>query len=264
MPVFSNQQMNSMCEALKGMVSTYAAKTALTLTQEEFIASFINLEHIEFLQHVRELVGAISTSNDFRFTHYGTEPVPLALDGTSVPLVMGVTGNCPNGLPILIPKYTSGGFQPTAPEAVKEKFATWAADRRRIGLAAGVGFCALRWLSQTCGNAKAVSVMFPAATTLLARMDDNGRDGESTGKNQAKAQKVASSKYIGELPAIPPALRRLIYEASQVINALTLVVDAPDVVAPKHGAYFWMTSSAHHPDVMSLMSEHMGSHPGFI
>lgn len=251
MPILTPNQLKDIPDVLTKMVTDYATKTSIVLTEDEVVKSFIDPEHVQKLLDVDKLVGSVDATTQYPFSHHLVDDVLRAEDGTRVPVVMSLGLNMTNGKPMPIPKYISGGLQKTAPVDVVARIRTWAMDRRRVGTAAAVGVSAVYWLNQTCGNAKAAAVMFPALTTLISRLPDNDRRGKSTGASYAKAQKVAESKSIGALPATTPKLRRLIYEASQVINSLVLVEAAPVPQVPKCGAFLWMHSSDMHPDTQA-------------
>lgn len=259
MPLMRPYMLDKLIAVLDGLVTSYATKTAFVLTQEEFIQCFVDPKHRPLLDEVEKLVGVATPSDSFRFTHHLTDDLLLERDGTRIPVVMSIGCKWPGSQPILVPKYAAGGLQPTAPEDLVARIRTWAMDRRRVGTAAGVGAAALVYLNQTCGNAKAAAVMFPAYTTLMARIEDNDKQGNSTGVSLNRAQRVNDTKSIGALPALKPAVRRAIYESSQVINALTLVSDAMDAQVPRKGAFLWMQSATLDPDLTRNFTEELGT-----
>lgn len=236
MPVFPAYYVTQLTDRLREMASAYFAQTALPLTGDEFAEAFISPDHIDKLREVRALVGSGNDKLFFESPYQVLVPPSALLPLPALDTVrMSVQVNFAAEVPFLVPQYVSTGFQALGPDLAR-KIDEWALQRVQISLAVCVGASAIRYLSQACSNARAVAVMFPALATIAARIDDSDRRGESTGTSAKRAMKFGSSKSVGEMAALPPEIRRMIYAASQMINAMVLAENAPAVPQPRGGA----------------------------
>jgi len=230
MPTFSHDMLEKMENEAQKLVAQYAACTALTFTQKEFIQAFIEPDHREKLAEVHAMLGkAGGLSAGFRTTIRMPDGITLETD-----ILL------PRGEPIVVPQYAQTGLVASAPQELVARVHAWGEDRLRVGSAAAMVVGAIKSMAQRDTGSKAMAVMVPALTTLLARVPVVNRRGNEieSDEHEKRAQRIANSKSIGELPSIAGPARRKIYEASQITNSLVLVSEAKHVMCEPKGARF--------------------------
>lgn len=219
MAVFSPRAISDFDAALRRMASTFFDKTKLVLSGDEFIAAFIQPDHVPKLKEVQELVGFAGASflNTTLFDSAGT--------GYSVQLMF--TGSAP----VIVPQYCGKGTQPNAPASVNAKLTEWLDERAKMGAAFGDTIDAMNFLNTACGDAQAMSLMLPCLPTIMGQVSD-----DAANRTVQRARKLTDIKSFGKLPALPPEVRRRLMEVSAIVNSVTLMLDAAPVEAPRHAA----------------------------
>lgn len=219
MAVFSPRAMSDFDAALRRMASTFFDKTRLILSGDEFIAAFVQPEHVDKLKEVQALVGASSQPylNTTLFDSAGTAySVHLAFTGSA---------------PVIIPQYCGKGTQPNAPAAVNAKLTEWLDERAKMGAAFGDVIDAMSFLNTACGDAQAMSLMLPCLPTIMGQVSD-----DAANRTVQRARKLTSITSFGKLPALPPEVRRRLMEIAAIVNSVSLMLDAPALEAPRHAA----------------------------
>jgi hypothetical protein len=210
MSVVSWKTLSLYSDALKALAENFYIRTALRLTGEEFVSAFINPDHIDKLREVQALVGYVGTST--------INSSLITTDGHSLAVHMAFVGSSP----VSLPRYVSYGIQKSCPEPVKEKLTGWTDERVRIGTAIGDVLDAITHLNDQCGDLRAMSIMLPCLPTIMAQVSD-----DADNKTVKRARKLAGQKAFGSLPKLPMATKQRLLEASALVNAMTLTLDAP-------------------------------------
>jgi hypothetical protein len=182
----------------------------LDLSSYEFIAAFINPEHINALTQVQDIVGSVGNTwcHTEIYANYG--------GGLVERVSFNVTFE--RNPPIILPRYVHTGLQPSAPTDIIEKINVWVLERLRLGKIFGDAVDALSWLNNNCKDIRAMRAMFPALPVLLR---DVATDEKSAAARMAI--KLDSSKGVTTLPTLPREVRDRILEASNLINTTTLL-----------------------------------------
>ena len=210
MPVYLYRTMNLLQESLKSVAEEFFSTMYLKLTHEEFLAAFINPDHIAKLQEVQELTGFIGGSKTATLLHCrdGAGAVAPAIDFVGLP-------------PVILPRYIVNGVQPTCPQDLFDKIHDWSDQRYEIGRALGLVSNALQWLNDNCADTASMSTLLPCFPMLLARTDT--REDSRTAKAAAK---LASSNRVGTLPKMPRAMKNELQAASALVSSVVLIGDA--------------------------------------
>ena len=135
MGLMPESRLDAMRESIRNRARRLFNTNDLELSSSEFIAAFINPDHIEALTQVQEIVGQVGNSwcNIDLQAKYS--------DGTSELLNFSVTFE--SKPPIILPRYVSSGLQISAPPDICEKLNTWVVERVRLGKIFGDAFDAL-------------------------------------------------------------------------------------------------------------------------
>lgn len=227
MSVYSYRIISDIEYNVRQVAEMFFARTKLVLSPSEFIAAFINPEHIEKLRDVQELVGFVGQNS------MGT--TLASTTGSRYSVALTFTGNAP----IIIPQYAGQGLQPTCPPDVLAKIVGWLDERTRFGNAFGDVMDAVSMLNEQCGDAAAMRVMLPCLPTIMASLHSSDDD-----TNTKRAKKVAQAKKFGSLPRLPQSIKQRLLEISAIVNSTALVKDAPEVTAPAQHAIVTVNSPA--------------------
>lgn len=207
MAVFSFRTMDQLFTGIKTLASRLIDPSQLVLTPDEFIACFINPDHVASLKQVGALVGGIG--------QYYVSPKLATSDGNTCPTYCSFGYSSP---PIIIPDYATDGLQPATPDELRAKITAWVDERVRIGNMFGDALDALHWLNDNCGNASAMAVMFPALPTILKAFDP---EPEST--SSKKAKRIADAKSFGSLPKLPREVKQRMIECSDLLLTVSML-----------------------------------------
>lgn len=227
MAVYNYRIVDEIQYNIKQLGEMFFARTKMVLTPDEFIAAFIQPDHVSKLRDVQELVGFV-----------GQNSLPTVLQSTAggrYSTYLTFTGNAP----IILPQYASKGVQPTCPEDVRAKIVGWVDERVRFGEAFGDAMDAIVALNESCGDAAAMRVMLPCLPTVMAAMN-----ADQDHRTVKRAKKVAESKKFGSLPRMSQATKQRLIEVSAIVNSVAMVKDAPEVTAPAAHALTYSFSIA--------------------
>lgn len=219
MPVYAYRMIEEMRESLKKLGESFFAKTPLVLTGDEFIAAFIDPDHVAKIREVQSLVGFAGSSGTSATIH------------TSSGVVARVGINFNLEAPLLVPQYVRNGLQPTCPDELRDKITRWADERYSYGTAFGDALDAITWLNETCGDLRAMSVMLPCIVSVVSNITDDAEH-----RTAKRARKLTEQNRFGKLPKLPGPVKQRLMEVSALVNATTLVKDAPMPVTRKHDA----------------------------
>jgi len=200
----------NMIECIKTRSRKLFEANELELSSSEFIAAFIDQDHIEPLNKVQDLVGVVSNS------YVATEIYANYGDGLVEQFLFGVNFHIQP--PIILPKYVQRGPRPDAPKEILEKINVWLLERVRLGKIFGDAVDSLVWLNNNCKDIRAMRAMFPALTILLR---DVATDEKSAAARMAV--KLDGSKGVTNLPSLPREVTNDILQASNTIVATTLL-----------------------------------------
>lgn len=220
MPVYSYKMVNNLEAALSALATMFFSKMPLELTPDEFIAAFINPEHIEKLNDVEKLVGYVGRSVvNCNLSSNGPERLPVSI-------TFGVRA------PIILPQYVDGGIQPTCPDDVRDKITSWVTERVRFGDAFGDTLDAIRELNALCNDVNTMSTLLPCLPLVMSSISD-----DEDAKTNKRAQSLANNKKVGTVPRILRETKNRLIEISSIVNSASLLRDAPVPEAPKFHAH---------------------------
>lgn len=250
MAIFHENTLQLLQEALINMLAETVQKVHIPLTREEFIEAFISQDHVQKLDDVHSMVGEVSMDRSFAFeVHANTPASPLypVQDGASA---VKIDCTYSNGLPTLVPAYVKHGLQPTCPDALRTRIFEWAMVMDRYLLSVAIAKTMLPVLNHKCGNARALSLMFPAVSTILARVPDAGDHATKTRRKRienlrSKGAAIMETKSIGEMPQFPRPVLALLQEASNTINSMVFLEKSPSPSIPRRGAVLRCTGVTH-------------------
>ena len=221
MGLLSPRRIEETLQALRTRAGRLFQTISLTLTPDEFIDGFIQPEHIEPLNKVRELVGVVG--NWYATTKLRSGDVHMAAN------IM-----FHGGPPIIIPNYVASGPRVGLSPDVANKLQAWADDRVRYGELFGDAYDGLRWLNEEAKDLRAMRAMFPALPILLK--DISAEDKSPTSK---MALRLDSNKTVVTLPRLPREVAARLLEASQLISSTTLFESATleEKQLPQHATF---------------------------
>jgi hypothetical protein len=224
MPVYSYKMTETLTQSLADMANLLFEKTPLVLSGEEFLKAFVDPEHITMLKQVQEICRPALHSYASTTLH--------SADGETLRIHATFIGSSP----VILPQYVGSGLQPNCPDDIRNKIDAWIAERINLGRAFGDANDAIVYLNDNCGDVEAMALMLPCLSSVMANISS---DGES--KTVKRAQKLATIKRFGKLPRIPREVTQRLSEVSAIVNAVSMMKDAPDVSADRHSALFKMT-----------------------
>jgi len=204
MALLSPRRIAEVTDALSRRAQRVHSTLALVLSPDEFISAFIQPDHIEALNKVREIVGQVG----------GWYANSVVKSGENQ---MRVMINFVNSAPILLPQYIANGVQPKAHADVLSKIQLWADQRIHYGALFGDAVDGLNWLNTNASDLRAMRAMFPALPILLK--DINSDEKSPTSK---MALRLDTNKAVGNLPRLPREVALRLLEASQFISSTTL------------------------------------------
>jgi hypothetical protein len=207
MAVFSFRTIDQLNRGIQSLADRLINPSQLVLTPDEFIAAFINPDHVAALKQVGALVG--SAGSQF------VMPDIMSSSGARCKNYISFGYSTP---PIIIPDYANEGMQLSAPEELRTKIIAWVDQRVHLGTMFGDAIDALHWLNDNCGNASAMAVMFPALPTILKEFDS---DPESLSFKRAK--RIVDAKSFGTLPKLPREVKQRILECSDLLLTVSML-----------------------------------------
>lgn len=197
-------------------------KSSLFLNRSEFIEAFIKSEHVDRLKEVSDLVGDVNV---------GETRLSINTDLSDGHEQMIATMHYRGSPGILVPKYVESSLNIATPAGAK--VLAWAQERRRIGIVLGDALDALKELNQLCGNGRALTLMFPALSSIMVRShpysDAATRDNDPVVK---MGRRIDLGKSVGALPRLPREVVDRIRMASATVQAIFLSEDASQPIAP--------------------------------
>ena len=221
MSVYSYKMIDDLRTSLGNLAEKLYSKTALVLSPEEALEAFVHPDHVPMLREVQQICSPATNAS------YWT--TLQCSNGVSLRAYMVFSG----GSPVIMPRYIEHGLQPTCPDGVLAKIVSWVDQRLAYGMAFGDTIDAISWLNENCGDVRAMALMLPCLTTIMGNMST---DAESTAVRRAR--KLSQSSGFGSLPRLPVQVKQRLMEISAIVNAVTLMTDAPDITAPLHHALF--------------------------
>lgn len=221
MPVYAYKIMEQLNASLNGLAATMFAKTPLILSGDEFLSAFVHPDHVPMLKEVQELCK--TTTGQSVLTIIDTA------DGERLNINVSFGGQAP----VNMPQYVRHGMQPTCPESVRSKITAWVEERASFGRAFGDVQDALGYLNDNCGDARAMAVMLPCFATIMGGIST---EGESVAVKRAR--KLTNVTAFGSLPRLPMQVKKRLSEAAAIVNASTLMSDAPYPTLKRHDAQF--------------------------
>lgn len=221
MAVYSYRTLEQLRSSLSGMAATMFSRSPLILTGDEFLLAFVDADHIPMLKQVQDICRPASTGWANTVFH--------TADGEMVSMQIQFGGTAP----VILPQYVRHGLQPTCPQDIKDKINTWLVERVNFGRAFGDAHDAIDYLNENCGDIEAMSLMLPCIPSIMANIST---DAES--KQVKKAQKLASIRRFGKLPRLPRQVTQRLAEVSALVNAVTLMQDAPVPEIQRYAACF--------------------------
>ena len=221
MPVYSYRMIEQLQSSLSNMAATMFSRSPLILTGDEFLTAFVDAEHIPMLKQVQDICRPAVAG--------WANTIFYAADGESVEMQIQFGGTAP----VILPQYVRHGLQPTCPQDIRDKVDTWLAERVNFGRAFGDVQDAITYLNDNCGDIEAMTLMLPCIPSIMSNIST---DGES--KAVKKAQKLASIRRFGKLPRLPRQVTQRLAEVSALVNAVTLMQDAPVPEIQRHAACF--------------------------
>lgn len=225
MPVYTYRMMEKLNASLSSMAATMFSKMPLIITGEEFLAAFVDPDHVPMLKQVQEICRPAVSGYAHTVLH--------GEDGEQVNVTLQFGGTAP----VILPQYVRHGLQPTCPQNVREMITSWVAERIRLGRAFGDAQDALAYLNDNCGDVEAMTIMLRCLPTIMAGIS---ADGES--KTNKKAQKLTSIKRFGALPRVHRQVTQRLAEVSAIVSSTTLMQEAPIPTVPRHAASFSATN----------------------
>lgn len=223
MAVFTWRTMDEIRSGVRKLANRLITGHNLTLTPDEFIASFIDPEHVPVLKTTAQIVG-----------HVGEDTARIKLStvgGLKLECSLMFGGSMP---PIILPHYIAQGPRSTAPAEVTDKINAWLEERVRLGRFFGDAIDALSWLNDNCGNANAMAVMFPALPTIL-RTYDSDPDSMAT----KRAVKMTNAKSFGSLPKLPREVKARFIECSDLLLAVSMLEGDAERKVKRHHAFIY-------------------------
>jgi hypothetical protein len=209
MPVFPPKTLTILHTALRHLGEDMISATNLRLTGDEFIQAFVRAEHVPLLKEVQAMC------DPPRAGYASTNLFSAEGDKLTCSMMFANTG------PILVPRYAYGGYQPDAPAELQKKINEWVAHRINLGRAFGDATDALQRMDLVCGDAKAVSIMLPCLSAIMAKASTSAGD-----RMEQAAAKLQETKKIGTLPRLPPEVKQRMQEVSGFVSAATLLKGA--------------------------------------
>lgn len=232
MTVYSARIMTDIQASLMSMASIMFAQTQLVLTADEFTSAYIAPDHVPKLKEMEQLVGFVGSTS-------------MYTDGqTSTGVSMRLYFTFKSHPPIILPRYTASGMQPSCPEGVRSKITEWVDERYRLGCIFGDAIDALDYLNRHCGDARAMQLMLPALVTIMAKNSNFEED-----RMVKRAKKLNDRSGFGTLPRMTPANRQRLKEVSAVINMAAMLPDNRDYVIDQGDALVGRSSSGNVNDV---------------
>lgn len=230
MAVYSYRTFNQLTEALEKIASRFFSHNKLLLTPDEFIAGYINPDHVDILRQTERICGFLGNrwvSNvrmnfDLPAGHVLNDGRKVSRDVGYILCAFSLVGKAA----CILPSYISEtGLQPTAPEELRAKITSWVKNRYEVGTMFADAKFAMEFLNDRCSNAATFAAFFPALQAVMSAA--GGSDPESA--MSKRAEKLLNSKVSGTPPGLSVADRSRIKDACALINAAAMLPD-PDSI----------------------------------
>ena len=210
MAVFTWRTMDDIKSAVGVFANRLLSGSVYIMPPDDFIAAFIEPDHVAPLKQTQDLVGFVgNTSAGIKlWTSDKVQTLAACAFGGSQP-------------PIILPHYVTNGVTRHCPDDLRSRIQSWLDERYRLGRMFGDAWDAIYWLNDNCGNAAAMSVMFPALPSLLKT---SAPDAEAT--NAKRAQRIVNSKSFGSLPKLPREVKVRMMECSDLMMSVSML-EAP-------------------------------------
>lgn len=221
MAVFKEDLSKEIRNAIMRSANEYFMRGGMVLSRSSYISLFLTEEDAAVLAKAQQIVQYRGRATCT--FHYGGA-------GDLMPITM-TYGADANALPFFSPFHynvVGGALSPVA-----EEFIAWADGSSRIYHAIRTALGAVTYLNTNCGGAKAFHAQFPALLGILNDLqfpDYYGRAKKNleTGRDIAVKQ-ITGMRTLGMLAPISADLRKKVYEAGTVLNALRMTTGAPAV-----------------------------------
>jgi hypothetical protein len=210
----------------------------LVITADEFIAGFIDSEHVPILKQTEDICGRIGTTS-------ATTIETSTESGTGLNLTMAFHGESP----IIIPNYVGKGLRPGAPEALRKKLQDWVEERWLYGCMFGDIYDALEFYNAVCNDAKSMTVMMPILPTLMRNITV-----EEDSRTSKRAKRLSELKGVNSLPSLPRAVTKRVLDACHLMTAANLIETVAPPKLTDGGALISWTSSWNPPKRVSLFA----------
>jgi hypothetical protein len=240
MPAYNVRTLERLRYGVNYLADNFHSHNRLILTPEEFIAGFIDPEHVPVLRAAQELVGGLGVSSQ-----------KIKISGTATTLWFQTNFTGASLLPM--PQYVENGLTRHAPETLRNRITQWVDARVETGRMFGDAIDALDWLYQSAGNAAAAMLMFPAIPVLLMQGED------AVGYYAKVTQSMRETKNIGVMPKVAPEVRARLVQVSSFLLACTLVEykhagDIPEII-PAHTAVLHPSGIVNNTQLNLFLSE---------
>lgn len=222
MAVFTYRIMDELYGVVRRTASELLSDTTVTLSPDEFIATFVRAEHVQPLKTTEELVGIVGETTT-------STKIKLA-DGNKAHIYIRFRGAEP---PIIMPPYINDGPNPDAPEPVIERITAYANERVRLGRIFGDALDSLHYLNDSCGNAPAMAVLFPCLPALFTAAGKHTNDPDS--QHFKRAARIREAKSFGNLPRLLPEVRDRMKTASTLLQNVMMLDKAKASEEPQYG-----------------------------
>jgi hypothetical protein len=226
MPVFRVGTLENIDNSIITIAEMFYKKTLLILKPDEFIEAFVEPHHLSLLRDVVAITGPIGE------TSMATRIVPEGGD-KSMSAVLSFSGTPP----VPMPKYVQNGLTQTCPPELRYKIQSWAADRAKFGMAFGLMRYAVPYLSERCGDARAMALFMPCLPQLMA-----GISADPNNHMVKRAQRLTQRTQVPKLPRIEPSIREAISYASAMLQAAAMAASAPELNMKRGECYLRITS----------------------
>jgi hypothetical protein len=209
MGVIKHNKMYQVRQALQTRANNWFKANPIRMTAAEYMAAFINPEHIAPLEQVREIVGDVSST-------YHSASLYAMLGDKPTKVSLSISFN--RRAPTILPRYTAEQFSPTCPPELRRRFEVDVQRRIRDGYSFGTAWDCLEWLNGECKSTHALAFLFPALPILLRDTDTN--EESATTKLAFKLDGLSKAPA---LPAIPREVKQRALELSELVSATSLL-----------------------------------------
>lgn len=209
--IFSPARLDLIKNAFVMRASKFFQVQAHMMTNQDFIDAYIRPEHVAILNTTREICGdvgghAFGVGINHRADFLGVRHAPVAMSFVGAP-------------PIIIPLYVSRASHDDE-HPVVVKLAEWLRERIRQGLLLGDALDSFAFLNNTCADARAFRVVFPAISLLV---NDCARSDDPKDPMRKLAARIQGNQEVRTLPRLPREVMQRLIAASDIINTTSLM-----------------------------------------